>query len=381
MSAHVGALALVPLALSALLVSAECRAWEGGPRVPKKKGIGVYADTQGAPPVGEQMATAAELVGEGGAVVLFLTDCLGRKPDVAGFGETLQMAYARYLRVVVRLGWKGAMRNFADGGSNRTSYANAAAKLADVVAALPLPPSDQPPLLVHAGNELNACNEWRCTEPSDVVLGEDTRAAEVAGFMRDTLAALKALPAAKSGRLLPAHASMANWHHAKCVCRTNAPTGVGRPGTEFIQRLLDIEPHLYDGATWLSSHSYPYANADYGTAKSENGLTYHRRENAVVRPNGPPLPVVITETGWARNGVNNRVTAEHQAAWLQRAGEDLWASDDTVLYVCPFLLAGSFWEVKGWTFVACGVGGNGSAVCGGPYRRMPVYDAWYNTTL
>ena len=60
-----------------------------------------------------------------------------------------------------------AARDAADAGSNRTRYTGLAARVANVSAALPLPPAGRPPLLLHVGNEVNACNEWRCSAGSE----------------------------------------------------------------------------------------------------------------------------------------------------------------------------------------------------------------------
>ena len=110
------------------------------------------------------------------------------------------------VRVVVRIGWSGAMRDYADPSSNATAYTRVAVQIADVVAQLPLPPPDLLPLLVHAGNELNACNEWQCTGPSNTSMSSQQMATEVASFARDVAAALAPLrrgqhPSWSAGRL------------------------------------------------------------------------------------------------------------------------------------------------------------------------------------
>ena len=62
------------------------------------------------------------------------------------------------------------------------------------------------------------------------------------------------------------------------------------------------------------------------------------------------LAVAITETGWARNpGTNWSKSDTEQAAWMRRAADELWKSDDFVA-VAPFLLGGRFWEAHGWNF-------------------------------
>lgn len=253
-----------------------------------KRGIGVYGDTPGSPALRAQLPLAAELVGEEGYVTLFyvIEDLVGStrqqgrqqegqqegprtSKSLAAFCAALQQAYSLRLRPIVRLGWLHAARDAADAGSNRTRYTGLAARVANVSAALPLPPAGRPPLLLHVGNELNACNEWRCSAGSEGAGGTlslAARAAEVAGFMADTLGALRALPAAQGGRLLLAHASVASWELERCLCDgSSTASGAGSNGTTFLRLLQDQTPGLYADVDWYSSHSYPFSNSDFGT--------------------------------------------------------------------------------------------------------------------
>lgn len=342
------------------------------------KGIGTYDDTPGSPPIVQQLDLARDLVGSG-HTILFLSGLLGPSPPTRkALKEKLEAAYRRSLRVIVRLGWSGSTRQRADAGTNFTRYVGMAQALADIVAALPLPPPHLQPLLVHAGNELNACNEWRCNGPYGRVLSIADRVAEIGGFMSDTMQAFGKMMSVRNGSIWLAHASLASWNHEGCECGTNTAVGIGRPGTDFLRALLDEHPRLYRDARWLSSHSYPYSNANYSTdpaSKSFRGLTYYRAELGLIRS---PLPVVITETGWARNGLGNRVSADDQAAWLRLAAEQIWMRDTSVRAVCPFLLGGRFWETKGWNFVVCP---SNTSDCNGELRKLPVYQQWQETGL
>lgn len=347
-------------------------------------GIGTYADTPGSPTLSYQFDAARELLGAQGWVVVYFPNLVGPKvpPTEEELAATLRNAYAHNLRVIVRLGWSGAMRDLADVGSNSTRYTQVADNLKRLVERLPLPPKSLSPLLLHAGNEVNACNEWRCSGPAGRVLDVATRAAEAGGFMADTFAAFSKLLATRNGSLSLAHASLASWQVKGCECGTNANVGSGEPGTVFLERLLAERPHLYSDVHWLSSHSYPYSNSNYSSntsSKAYRGLTYYRTEQSLL--GRPMLKVALTETGWARHGGNNEVSAANQARWMGQAAAELWAPDPTVLAVCPFLLAGRFWEAKGWTFLMCPTAGkNASATCtppkGGQLARMPVFDAW-----
>jgi hypothetical protein len=350
------------------------------PDVLPSRGLGVYTDTPGSPPLASQLDYAKQIVGPGGSTILFLL--LSPNLTLPESAPKIQDAYDRGLRVVVRLGWKGAMRDLADQGSSSTSYKWAAAQLANVVSTLPLPPEGLGPLLVHAGNELNACNEWRCTAPSGKVLDMPTRVREVGAFMSDVMEAFEGLSAVRSGSMKCAHASIADWQYDGCECGTNKNKGQGRPGIKFLEGLVRATPTLYDSATWISSHSYPFSNANYSIEPSSDafrGLTYYRAERAAVNRSAAQLPAVITETGWARNGLHNRVSALDQALWTRRAWEEIWVHDTSVLSVLPFLLGGRFWESRGRNWFSCPPGtANIDAPCDGPLTPWPVVEAWQN---
>ena len=364
------ALAWSPPLMSAL-------AWSG-------KGIGTYDDTPGSPPLSQQLDLARDLVGSG-YTIIFLSQLLDPAPPTPhALAAKLEAAYGRSLRVVVRLGWSGATRDLADPGSNQSRYTSMARRLARIVEALPLPPPHLGPLLLHAGNELNACNEWRCDDPGGRVLTLADRASEVGGFMSDTQDAFANLTAVQNGSVWLAHASLANWNYEGCECGTNDAVGEGRKGTPFLPSLLARDPGLYRrGARWLSSHSYPFSNANYSSdpdSKAFRGLTYYRAELELIswrsRPIGASLPVVITETGWARAGADNPVSGDDQAAWLRRAADEIWIPDAAVLAVCPFLLGGRFWEASGRNFVTCPASTNASETCDGELTKLAVYEAW-----
>lgn len=148
--------------------------------------------------------------------------------------------------------------------------------------------------------------------------------------------------------------------------------------------MVQSVPSLYaaDKVDWLSSHSYPYSGEPFGTHRATSGLTYYRNETALV--GRPALPVIVTETGWRRHvAVGSTATrrvstaqtemrlslsprqlemhwdpprpaptsANDQANWTTLAYERLWLHDPQVLGVCPFLLAGAFWEADGWPWI------------------------------
>ena len=70
------------------------------------------------------------------------------------------------------------------------------------------------------------------------------------------------------------------------------------------------------------------------------GLAYYRNESLVI--GRPTIPVHITESGFKRHG---NASFKEQAAWTLKAFQNVWLPDNQLLSVCPFLLAGAFWDV------------------------------------
>ena len=325
--------------------------------------------------------------------------------------QALRSAYARGLRVVARIGYPYTVRDHADdaagagatatphpssgvgvggvggvgggaGGAGgevvaRVNYTSLAAAYARLVGSLP-PPPDGAPLYVNVGNEFNACNEWRCSAPASAAVAVPSggggalnmsgvlMAQEVAAFSRDVAAALAPLRAAgggsasgggwRPGQLRLAHQPLANWQTPPCRCGDAASLGPGEHGLVFLQNMLAAQPALYGAPTvdWLSSHSYPYSMAPWGSDKAHRGLTYYANETALIAaaqgrpPAEAPLPVVITETGWKSGALPAVGGAAAMANYTALAFEQLWLPDDRVIGVCPFLLAGKFWEPGGF---------------------------------
>lgn len=160
-------------------------------------GIGVYTDTPGSPSFEGQLDTALDLVGRGGWVTIFLcswrthtTSCVNRTTTHDPTSSAmLQAAYDRGLNVVARLGNPYVVRDHAD-DSTRRSFRQLGAAYARLVASLPAPPATSRPLYVQVGNELNACNEWHCSDAPNVTMSGEEMAKEVAAFARDVAISL-----------------------------------------------------------------------------------------------------------------------------------------------------------------------------------------------
>ena len=160
-------------------------------------GIGVYTDTPGSPSFDDQLDTALDLVGRGGWVTIFLcswrthtTSCVNRSTTHDPTSSAmLQAAYDRGLNVVARIGNPYTIRDHAD-DSTRSSLRQLGSAYARLVASLPAPPPGSRPLYVQVGNELNACNEWHCSDPPNVTMTGEEMAMEVAAFTRDVAISL-----------------------------------------------------------------------------------------------------------------------------------------------------------------------------------------------
>lgn len=357
-----------------------------------KFGIGSYDDTPESAPVTTQLEAVADLVGQRGWVTLYLCEwknahasCMNKSTTQidAGSRAKLLQAYARNLSVVVRLGNPYVVRDHCDVGEdglpNRSSYLELAQAYGRVVASLPLPPSSARELYVTIGNEFNACNEWRCSIGASVQsnMSLSQMAHEVAGFYRDTAAAVAPARVSSNGRIRYAHAAIASWNMASCACGSAAPQGPGRSGLVFLSDVMRSVPHLYRSeiVDWLSSHSYPYSQFPWGSSKAQRGLTYYRNETQVC--GNAALPVIVTETGWNLE----HASAANRSAWTVLAFREIWIPDPQVVGVTPFLLSGPFWEPRGWPW--CHFGAARRAGAGEPrdgntmlkYRPTLVFSA------
>ena len=297
-----------------------------------KFGMGVYGREV---PWREQLPWALNLTGPGGRVLLFMTlsfaengnatscgDCVPAAEDTA----VLHQAYAMGLRPVVRLGqYPRTIRDFSDDAAHLV-YTSLAESYRTFAAALPLPPNGSPlEVIIH--NEPQAGDEWECSGGGNITL--NTTAAEVAGCVRDTFAALRALP-----RLLLSPPPMTRVAPMVYPCNGNPSGKVSgyQLGTEFIQEMLRHVPGLYANADFFNAHPYPIRNAPFSSPEGRAGATSYRAQlNATGNPS---LPVLITECGWS--GDNETEKATSFVAALQSE----WLPDERVVAVMPFLLTG-----------------------------------------
>jgi hypothetical protein len=342
---------------------------------PNKFGIGVYTDTSGSPSAEVQLQAAHQMTGDGGWVTLYLCSwrvhngksCMNSSTTVADDESirALRLAYKHNLRVVARLGYPYTIRDHADdAASTHKNYTSLAAAYRRVISALPLPPGGEL-LYVQVGNEFNACNEWRCSGPTNTSMSRKQMAAEVAAFASAVADALKPMRQQPGSQLRIGHAPIANWDTAPCQCSSGNGLGPGQHGQSFLSLMQASIPDVFSAVDFLSSHPYPYSNSPFGTDKASRGLTFYRNETATI--GRPELPVLITETGWRAHGGLSAVTEAQRTNWTVLAYQQIWGKDSQVIGVCPFLLAGQFWEPKGWPWLRQG---NDSQLI-----PLPVYEA------
>lgn len=357
---------------------------------PANFGIGVYTDTTGSPAIEDQLDLARNLTGEGGFVTLYLCSwrdanrsCMNASVDRADQTsvDMLNQAYSRKLNVIARIGNPYYVRNHADNISlaPKLSFRSLAQAYARFVDSLPPPPNSGSFLYVHIGNEFNACNEWRCDEKgapytsstpftSLPILSSDNMAIEVSAFYRDVGAALEPVRARRKGYLRYANGPISNWDTTPCECGTGKPLGIGQTGLKWLDKMFTVNPIVYAKnrtVDWFASHAYPYQSA-WGTKKATQGLLYYKNETRLVQlPDS--ISVGITETGWRTDGF---VTSSDRANWTVEAYRNAWSKDSHVFAVTPFLLAGTFWQEMGWSWI------NVSAE--GILQPLPVYGAMWS---
>ena len=317
---------------------------------PNKFGMGVYGGTV---PLAEQLPWALNLTGRGGRVLLFMTLSFSENGNASSCGTcapsesdaaALRQAYALGLRPVVRLGQRPrTIRDFSDDASHLV-YTSLARAYRQFVAALPLPPETTAdgarPLEVIMLNEPQAADEWVCSGGGYVDL--NTTAAEVAGCVRDTLAALRGLP----GLLLsPPPVTRVAPMRYPCADNPGGRVSGYQMGYDFIRAMVRAAPRLYADADFFNAHPYPVHNAPFPAPEGRAGATSYRAQlNATGNPS---LPVLITECGWS--GANET----EKAASFVAAMQSEWLPDARVKAVMPFLLtgAGGQWTRVGWDWV------------------------------
>jgi hypothetical protein len=111
--------------------------------------------------------------------------------------------------------------------------------------------------------------------------------------------------------------------------------------TEFITKMLNTNPEIYDLVDGLASHSYP--NPNFSGSEFDVGpgtIATYDWELEFLKSHGitKDLPVFITETGWAKTVGNDKWSSETEIAEkIVYAYENVW-NDKRIVAVTPFIL-------------------------------------------
>ncbi len=108
---------------------------------------------------------------------------------------------------------------------------------------------------------------------------------------------------------------------------------------DFMIGMNDEVPGIFGKIDGLGSHSYP--NPAFSQppwiATSKSITSYRFEANLAERLSGKKLPIFITETGWSREAISDKLIG----SYIKQAFINVW-SDDSIIAVTPFLLhAGS----------------------------------------
>lgn len=320
-----------------------------------KFGMGVYGNEV---PWAEQLPWVLNLTGHGGRVLLFMTLSFSENGNATSCGQctpsavdiaALHQAYAMGLRPVVRLGQTPrTIRDFSDDAAHLV-YTSLAEAYHTYAAALPLPP-DGSSLEVVIQNEPQASDEWVCSGSGYVTL--HTTAAEVAGCVRDIMAALRTLP-----RLLISPPPVTRVAPMVYPCNGNSSGKVSgyQMGYDFVRDMVRAVPGLYTNADFFNAHPYPINNEPFSTPNGREGaVSYRAQLNATGNPS---LPVLITECGWSGDNETEKATS------FVSALQEEWLPDARVVSVMPFLLTGGGgkWTQIGWDWVTVQAAADGSS--------------------
>ena len=112
---------------------------------------------------------------------------------------------------------------------------------------------------------------------------------------------------------------------------------------QFLQRMINENPNVFDHIDGWSSHSYPNPNFSASAKNTGRGSvkTYEWELNLLKNLGvDKSLPVFITETGWAhnKNGKNGYLSPSAISERFTTVFGQLWLPDDRIVAVTPFIL-------------------------------------------
>lgn len=170
--------------------------------------------------------------------------------------------------------------------------------------------------LIIAFNEVNHAPEW----------GGRINPAEYVEMLRFT--SDWARTEQKNYKILPAAMDLA------------APNGSAtKEAFQYLREMFAADPSWTDTIDYWNSHSYP--NPAFSASARATGKTsirgYQNELDFLKENNSRDFQVFITETGW----VESRQTRSKLADNYAYAVERVWAADDRVIAVTPFVLQGA----------------------------------------
>lgn len=121
---------------------------------------------------------------------------------------------------------------------------------------------------------------------------------------------------------------------------------------DFFRQMNQQVPRIFRQIDGMGSHSYPNpAFAQPPTVQTNMSITSFRYEKKLLESLGASseLPIFITETGWSKNAVSEKVAANY----YKTAFEEIW-SDSSVVAVTPFLLSASAGPFTQFSFLTPG---------------------------
>ncbi len=117
---------------------------------------------------------------------------------------------------------------------------------------------------------------------------------------------------------------------------------------DFLRFMHQAQPTVFDNLDGLGSHSYP--NPGFAQPPTNIGkmsiVSFRYEKELVEQLSGKALPVFITETGWTRDAVPEKIIP----GYYKEAFSSAW-NDSAVIAVTPFLLRAGGGPFHGFSFV------------------------------
>lgn len=104
----------------------------------------------------------------------------------------------------------------------------------------------------------------------------------------------------------------------------------------FLKKMSDENPNIFSAIDGFASHAYP--NPGFSQSPKSNSLTgvtsFRYERDMIYGISGRMLPIFITETGWSKNKISDKLAA----SYYKEAFANAWA-DNAIVTVTPFLFS------------------------------------------